>query len=257
MQVHPYVYPSNGGVIQRVIWGSTFLSASSDSTFSQRFTIFRAGSVSSARDTVLFAHLESLVLLPRIDLFNILPDIFTLHRRSNRPPPAQLTTEWRPFSSTAQFSDNSVSTLSFFCTCYTPDPTTFGSDSSTILVFLPKNGIVSFFSGGMLREPSSRQSQSQNPNLRRRNQVAPRPKSLHCTFSRSVSLRLPSRSGRFLPVCCLTRSLSRTPHSHQHSTSISLYICVNVCCQNHYHRRTTRRTDGLTLTLWSSLIAVP
>lgn len=101
---------------------------------------------------------------------------------------------------------------SFFCTC--PPSTTRGSDSSMIRVlFLPQAGLQSSF---LLTECFGNRPAGnpyRNPNLHRRNQVAPRPKSLHCTFSRSVSLQLPSRSWFVsLPVCCLTL-LSRTLHT--------------------------------------------
>lgn len=79
--------------------------------------------------------------------------------------------------------------------------------------FLPQAGLQSSF---LLTECFGNRPAGnpyRNPNLHRRNQVAPRPKSLHCTFSRSVSLRLPSRSWFVsLPVCCLTL-LSRTLHT--------------------------------------------
>lgn len=92
--------------------------------------------------------------------------------------------------------------------------------------------------------------QSRKPEIRRRNQVAPRPKSLHCTFSRSLSL-LPQR----FPSAAISFEV-HTSLTHTHALDVSF---IYVYLREYLYRDTITNVNSSVrwyCSVWSSLIAV-
>lgn len=162
------------------------------------------------------------------------PDIFTLHQSTtanslNLPP----TSEWRPFSSTAQFSDKFA--LSRPSTPHTrvssalapPNYERFFNDPCIV----PSSSRITE-SFGMLRG-TVQQAQSLPEIQTFAVVIRWHPVQNHCT----ALFHALSHSDYYLPVCCLTLP-SRTPLSHTLGSSV--YLREYLHRLNHYQRRTTR-----------------
>lgn len=187
------------------------------------------------------------MVLPRIDLFNISARYF--HFAPSTTSSNSLTTESGGHF-LAQFTDKfALPVYTEFLrqlACFKSG----SSGSSMILVFFSRAGLCRPFAGGMLRrEPSSSGNPNQNPNLRRRNQVAPRP--FKITALHFFTFRLTPAAVPFFLSCRFAVSLCPS-HTHTTSRYIALCICVNICCLKPLPPK-NNSTDCVVITL----IAVP